>query len=170
MRNNANITGDASLTWVITPAGNVSLKAFTRTINRYDENQGLQENGIGIYYKEDFNVFSDIGRQSKARKEARRRKRAEREEAKKAGTEREAATTPFSPAAQPTGSGADAAISPAPTTPPPAKSRIEQRREASEERRRRMREEMQRREAEARSAGQQPGDALPEAAENDAER
>ncbi len=170
MRNNANITGDASLTWVITPAGNVSLKAFTRTINRYDENQGLQENGIGIYYKEDFNVFSDIGRQSKARKEARRRKRTEREEAKKAGTEREAATTPFSPAAQPTGSGADAAISPAPTTPPPAKSRIEQRREASEERRRRMREEMQRREAEARSAGQQPGDALPEAAENDAER
>ena len=93
MRNNANITGDASLTWIITPAGNVSLKAFTRTINRYDENQGLQENGIGIYYKEDFNVFSDIVRQSRARKEARRRQRAEKEAAKAGSAEQPAAPT-----------------------------------------------------------------------------
>lgn len=155
MRNNANITGDASLTWIITPAGNVSLKAFTRTINRYDENQGLQENGIGIYYKEDFNVFSDIVRQSRARKEARRRKRAEKEAAKAGSAEQPAApTTGTAPldAAPNDGNSRPA------ETQQPAKSRIEQRREESEERRRRMREEMQRRrEEEARTtAAEEP--------------
>lgn len=156
MRNNANITGDASLTWIITPAGNVSLKAFTRTINRYDENQGLQENGIGIYYKEDFNVFSDIVRQSRARKEARRRKRAEKEAAKAGSAEQPAApTTGTAPLDAAPNDGNNAAPA---ETQQPAKSRIEQRREESEERRRRMREEMQRRrEEEARTtAAEEP--------------
>lgn len=151
LRNNTNITGDASLTWIITPSGNVSLKAFTRTINRYDENQGLQENGIGIYYKEDFNVFSDIIRQSQARKEARRRKRAERVAAKEAAGND--GKTPSANGGVGTDTGTDASR--------PAKSRIEQRKEESEERRRRIREEMERRREEEERAAAVAGGTMP---------
>lgn len=145
MRNNANITGDASITWIITPSGNLSLKGFTQTINRYDENQGLQENGVGIYYKEDFNVFSDIITQQRERREARRRKRAEKEAARNARKEQRQAepqipsmqSDPADPASVTGGS------------PVEAKSRIEQRRENSERQRRRRLEERRMRENDA---------------------
>lgn len=75
-QNVSNMSGDASITWLLTPSGNLRLKGFTRTINRYDENQGLQENGVGIYYKEDFNSFRDIGTQWKMRRKVRLEERA----------------------------------------------------------------------------------------------
>lgn len=56
----SNLSGDASITWMIDRAGNLRMKGFTRTIDRFDENQGYQENGIGIYYREDFNSFKDL--------------------------------------------------------------------------------------------------------------
>lgn len=91
--NGSNFSGDASLTWILT--NNLSLKAFTRTITRYDENQGLQENGVGIYYKENFNTFSDIRDQWQLRREMRRKRREERreerEEKKRQKAEAEAA-------------------------------------------------------------------------------
>lgn len=55
-----SLSGDFYLTWLIDRAGNLKAKAFSRTIDRFDENQGLQENGMGMYYKEDFNTFKDI--------------------------------------------------------------------------------------------------------------
>lgn len=144
MRNNANITGDASITWIITPSGNLSLKGFTRTINRYDENQGLQENGVGIYYKEDFNVFSDIIVQQRERREARRRKREEREAAKAAKSKNgEAAPATLPQESSPTDL-------PSTDSDTPVKSRIEQRREESAEQRRKLFEQ-RRREREAQS-------------------
>ena len=86
---NSNLSGDASITWILT--NNLSLKGFTRTITRYDENQGLQENGIGVYYKEDFNVFSDIRHQWQYRREARRKRREERREEREAKKQQRAA-------------------------------------------------------------------------------
>lgn len=62
-----NLTGDFYLTWLIDRAGNLKAKGFSRTIDSFDENQGLQENGIGIYYKEDFNNFKDIIRNLRER-------------------------------------------------------------------------------------------------------
>lgn len=50
----SNFTGEAYLTWLIDRAGMLRLKGFTHTIDRFDENQGLQETGLGIYFKEDF--------------------------------------------------------------------------------------------------------------------
>ena len=50
----SNFTGEAYLTWLIDRAGTLRLKGFTHTIDRFDENQGLQETGVGIYFKEDF--------------------------------------------------------------------------------------------------------------------
>ena len=57
---NSNFTGEAYLTWLIDRAGVLRLKGFTHTIDRFDENQGLQETGIGIYFKEDFNNAKDL--------------------------------------------------------------------------------------------------------------
>ena len=57
---NSNFTGEAYLTWLIDRAGVLRLKGFTHTIDRFDENQGLQETGIGIYFKEEFNNAKDL--------------------------------------------------------------------------------------------------------------
>lgn len=56
----SNFTGEAYLTWLVDRAGTLRLKGFTHTIDRFDENQGLQETGIGIYFKEDFNNARDL--------------------------------------------------------------------------------------------------------------
>ena len=49
-------------------------RGFTQTIDRFDENQGLQETGVGIYYKEDFNNWADLKRRIKERFMSRRRR------------------------------------------------------------------------------------------------
>lgn len=88
--NVSNLAGDVYLTWVIDKAGNLRLKVFTQTIDRLDENQGLQEGGIGIYYKKDFDSFRDVWRKNRdsftnfggngrsERQERRRERKAER--------------------------------------------------------------------------------------------
>jgi len=78
----SNFMGEAYITYLIDRAGTLRLKAFTQTIDRFDENQGLQETGIGIYFKEDFNNFRDLRR--RIRERFTNRKRQERREARKA--------------------------------------------------------------------------------------
>lgn len=56
----SGLTGDFYLTWLINQSGTLRAKAFRRTIDRFDENQGLQESGLGIYYKQDFNTFREL--------------------------------------------------------------------------------------------------------------
>ncbi|MEG1622635.1 MAG: translocation/assembly module TamB domain-containing protein [Alistipes sp.] len=87
----SNFMGEAYITWMIDRAGTLKLKAFTQTIDRFDETQGLQETGIGIYYKEDFNNFKDLKQRIKDRftNKARKARRTERRAAK----ERERAAT-----------------------------------------------------------------------------
>ncbi len=63
--NVSNLAGDVSLTWVIDKAGNYRLKVFSQTIDRLNETQGLQESGLGIYYKKDFDSFRDVWRKNK---------------------------------------------------------------------------------------------------------
>ena len=80
--NMSNFMGEAYITWLIDKAGNLKLKGFTQTIDRFDENQGLQETGVGIYYKEDFDGWSDLKRRVRERfmsKRRREREAAERE-------------------------------------------------------------------------------------------
>lgn len=73
-RNMSNFMGEAYITWLIDRAGALRLRGFTQTIDRFDENQGLQETGIGIYYKEDFNNFRDLRRRVRERFSGRRRR------------------------------------------------------------------------------------------------
>ncbi|MFR9534199.1 MAG: translocation/assembly module TamB domain-containing protein [Rikenellaceae bacterium] len=63
----SNFMGEAYVTWLIDKAGTFRLKGFTQTIDRYDENQGLQETGIGLYYSESFNTFSELKQKIKNR-------------------------------------------------------------------------------------------------------
>ncbi len=67
MANTSNLAGDVSLTWVIDRAGNLRLKVFSQTIDRLNETQGLQESGLGIYYKKDFDSMRDVFRRSVSR-------------------------------------------------------------------------------------------------------
>ncbi len=96
--NASNLVGDVSLMWAIDRAGNLRLNVFSRNIDRRDENQGLQESGLGIHYKKDFDTVRDIFRRPASRtgeknstfagdsvvvKAPRREKPARREEKKK---------------------------------------------------------------------------------------
>ncbi|MCH5329525.1 MAG: translocation/assembly module TamB domain-containing protein [Alistipes sp.] len=85
---NSNLMGEAYLTWLIDRAGNLRLKGFTHTIDRFDENQGLQETGIGIYYKESFNNLKDLKQRVRDRFTLRNR-RIRKEERRNAGTSSE---------------------------------------------------------------------------------
>ncbi len=96
--NVSNFMGEAYLTWMIDRSGNLRLKVFTQTIDRFDENQGLQETGIGIYYKEDFNNFKDLRQRIKARftNKERRARREARRAARREAMERGDTETPAS--------------------------------------------------------------------------
>jgi hypothetical protein len=72
--NMSNFMGEAYITWLIDRAGALKLRGFTQTIDRFDENQGLQETGVGIYYKEDFDNWADLKRRVKERFMSRRRR------------------------------------------------------------------------------------------------
>lgn len=100
--NASNLSGDFYLTWLIDRQGNLKLKVFSQTIDRWDENQGLQESGIGIYYKKDFNTFGDVVRGIKERFAnfgKRKRERRAQKEAEKAAQNTSAANQ--SPMEQP---------------------------------------------------------------------
>ena len=83
--NMSNFMGEAYITWLIDKAGYLKLKGFTQTIDRFDENQGLQETGIGIYYREDFDNWHDLKRRVRERFMSKRRR--EREEAEREAKE-----------------------------------------------------------------------------------
>lgn len=58
--NASNLSGDFFLTWLLNRSGSLKLKGFSQTITRFDENQGLQENGIGLYFQKDFNSLGEL--------------------------------------------------------------------------------------------------------------
>ncbi len=70
----SNFMGEAYVTYLVDRSGALRLKAFTQTIDRFDENQGMQETGVGISYKEDFENFRDLRRRIKERFTGKRRK------------------------------------------------------------------------------------------------
>ncbi|MFR9620878.1 MAG: translocation/assembly module TamB domain-containing protein [Rikenellaceae bacterium] len=80
----SNLVGEAYLTWLIDQAGALQLRGFTQTIDRFDETQGLQETGVGVTYREDFEDFADLRAKVKARFAASPERLARREERKRA--------------------------------------------------------------------------------------
>lgn len=78
--NASNLSGDFFLTWLLNRSGSLKLKGFSQTITRFDENQGLQESGVGLYFKKDFNSLRELF----TRKNKRNRKFATDSEREKA--------------------------------------------------------------------------------------
>ncbi len=79
MNNNSNnLTGNFFLTWLLDRSGKLRARLFTRSVNRFDESQGLQESGVGFYYQEDFNRFRDLfGRKRRQREIKQTQQRAD---------------------------------------------------------------------------------------------
>ncbi len=89
----SNFVGEAFITWLIDDEGAFRLKGFTQTIDRYGENQGMQESGVGVYYSESFNSFPELWQSLKQRftnAERRERRRERREERRERRQQRKA--------------------------------------------------------------------------------
>ena len=67
MQKASKFVGEAFITWLIDPEGVFRFRGFTQTIDRYGENQGMQESGIGLYYSESFNTLSELKQSFKNR-------------------------------------------------------------------------------------------------------
>lgn len=77
---NNPLSVDGYLTWVLNKSGSLKVKGFTRTIDRFDESQGLQDNGVGVYYRQEFQSLRDLRERYRRWREAVRLRRAARQE------------------------------------------------------------------------------------------
>lgn len=72
---NTNFVGDFDVEWLLTKSGEIRLKAYNQTNDRYYTKTTLTTQGVGIAYKKDFNTWKDIflwnGRKKKAKEEVR---------------------------------------------------------------------------------------------------
>lgn len=57
---NTNFIGDFDVQWLLTPSGNLSLKAYSETNDRYFTKTALTTQGIGIQVKKDFNSLREL--------------------------------------------------------------------------------------------------------------
>ena len=57
---NTNFVGDFEAEWLITRSGDMRLKAYNETNDRYYTKTNLTTQGVGIMYKKDFNKWSDL--------------------------------------------------------------------------------------------------------------
>lgn len=57
---NTNFVGDFEAEWLLTRSGEVRLKAYNETNDRYYTKTNLTTQGVGIMYKKDFNKWSDL--------------------------------------------------------------------------------------------------------------
>lgn len=77
---NNPLSVDGYVTWVLNKSGSLKVKGFTRTIDRFDESQGLQDNGVGVYYRQEFQSWKDLKERYRRWREAARLRRAVRQE------------------------------------------------------------------------------------------
>lgn len=77
---NNPLSVDGYLTWVLNKSGSLKVKGFTRTIDRFDESQGLQDNGVGVYYRQEFQSWKDLQERYRRWRAAARERRAARQE------------------------------------------------------------------------------------------
>ena len=57
---NTNFVGDFEAEWLINRSGDIRLKAYNETNDRYYTKTNLTTQGVGIMYKKDFNRWSDL--------------------------------------------------------------------------------------------------------------
>ena len=57
---NTNFVGDFEAEWLVTRSGNIRLKAYNETNDRYYTKTNLTTQGIGIIFKKDFDKWTDL--------------------------------------------------------------------------------------------------------------
>lgn len=57
---NSNFIGDFDVEWLLTKSGEIRLKAYNKTNDRYYTKTTLTTQGVGIAYKKDFNQWKDL--------------------------------------------------------------------------------------------------------------
>ena len=62
---NTNFVGDFEAEWLINRSGDIRLKAYNETNDRYYTKTNLTTQGVGIMYRKDFTNFSEIFRRRK---------------------------------------------------------------------------------------------------------
>ena len=77
------LSGELYMTWVLNDSGNLRFKGFTRSIDTFDENQGLQEAGVGVYYKENFNSIKELKEKYLRNSKERNKRKEERKATRK---------------------------------------------------------------------------------------
>lgn len=73
----ANNLGNFSALYKITKDGNLQIKAFNRNTNNLYYNQNIITQGIGLYYRYEFEHMGDFLRLERARREAERKRKEE---------------------------------------------------------------------------------------------
>lgn len=66
---NTNFVGDFDVQWLLTPSGDISLKGYNETNDRYFAKSTLATQGIGIVFKKEFTSWKDLFRWGGKRKE-----------------------------------------------------------------------------------------------------
>ena len=57
--------GDFDINYLLTPSGNISLKAYSETNDRYFSKSSMTTQGVGILLKRDFKNFKSLFRRKK---------------------------------------------------------------------------------------------------------
>ncbi len=57
---NTNFIGDFDVQWLLMPSGNLSLKAYSETNDRYFTKTALTTQGVGLQVKKDFNTLREL--------------------------------------------------------------------------------------------------------------
>ena len=76
---NSNFIGDFEIQWLLTPKGNVNLKAYSKTNDRYFSKTNLTTQGAGILFKHDFDGWRWWKKKEKEETETVEKKKEEKE-------------------------------------------------------------------------------------------
>ena len=77
---NSNFMGDFEIQWLLTPKGNINLKAYSKTNDRYFSKTNLTTQGAGILFKHDFDSWRWWNRKKKDETEDIEKKKKKKEE------------------------------------------------------------------------------------------
>lgn len=69
-----NFVGDFDINYLLTPSGNISLKAYSETNDRYFSKSSMTTQGVGILLKRDFKNFKSLFRRKKKGENSGRKK------------------------------------------------------------------------------------------------
>ena len=68
--NNSSFIGDFDLRYLLTPNGNIAVRVYNQTNDRYFTRNSLTTQGLGFVFKKDFSSLGDLFRRNSNAKKA----------------------------------------------------------------------------------------------------